>query len=164
MQTLDRQRILGPHIDITLICTDREPGDGHGLNDSMRITFKNTAVHECPRVTLIGVTDYVLLVAHGPKSEPPFFASRKARPTPPSQTRSSYGSNHFLWRHGGEHASECFVAIAGNILLNYLRVNNARVTQGNAQLPVKKFHFAIGLHQLAGEGVAIKQALDRPAL
>ena len=63
VEPVDGEGIFRPDVYITLLGADGIRGDGHGLDDAVRIAFEDAAVHECAGVAFIGVTDDVFHVA-----------------------------------------------------------------------------------------------------
>ena len=61
VQPLDRQRVLGAHVDVALRGADGVAGDDHALQHRVRIALQDRAVHEGAGVALVGVADDVLL-------------------------------------------------------------------------------------------------------
>src|SRR5207237_10761459 len=59
-QPLGGQRILAPHIDVTVLRTNRERGDGHAFDDGKRIAFHDGAVLECARFRFVSIADDVV--------------------------------------------------------------------------------------------------------
>ena len=62
-QPLDRQRILGAHIDVALGRADRVGRDQHAFEHAMRIAFEHAAIHERAGIAFVGVADDVFLRA-----------------------------------------------------------------------------------------------------
>ena len=60
-KSYDSKRILGTNVNDRLLSSDCIRTDKHTLDKCMRVTLDNGTVHECARVTLVGVTDKVLL-------------------------------------------------------------------------------------------------------
>ena len=59
-QALDRQRVLGAHVDVALVGADRVGGDRHALEHAVRVALQHAAVHERAGVAFVGVADHVL--------------------------------------------------------------------------------------------------------
>ena len=62
LQTVNGNGIFGTDINVTFIGTDGIAGNGHSLQDCVRVAFQNRTVHESSRVAFVGVTYNVLLV------------------------------------------------------------------------------------------------------
>ena len=81
----DGQRVLGPAVDVAAAGPDGVAGDGHALQHPVGVALQDAAVHERPRVALVGVADHVLLRAGGLGHRRPFQAGRVAGPAPAAQ-------------------------------------------------------------------------------
>jgi hypothetical protein len=78
LQVLDRERILGPDVDVGPRGADGvAPGDD-ALQQPVRVGLADGAVHERARVALVGVADHVLLVARHVERHLPLLARREA--------------------------------------------------------------------------------------
>ena len=60
LEALDGQRVLGADVDVALVRADGVAGDGHALDDAVRVAFEHAAVHERAGVALVGVAEDVL--------------------------------------------------------------------------------------------------------
>ena len=89
----DGQRILGPDVDEALAGADRVGGDGHALQDAVRVALQDAAVHEGAGVALVGVADDVLL--------------RRRRAWRPSPTSGRSGSR----RRRGRAGRSCVIVL-----------------------------------------------------
>jgi hypothetical protein len=82
---LDGQRILGPDVDVGLGRADGVGGDGHALEQPVRIALDDRPVHERAGIALVGVADQVLLVARCCQRELPLPAGGEAAAAAPAQ-------------------------------------------------------------------------------
>ena len=62
MQTFHGDGIFGTDIHYAVTGANSIATNQHTLNDAVRVTLKDRAIHECTRVTLVGITNDVLLV------------------------------------------------------------------------------------------------------
>ena len=100
----------------------------------MRIALKRRAVHIGPGVALVGVADHVLLAGGLCGRERPLFAGREARAAAAAQAGFRYLINHVLRRHIEERLFKRLVAVAGDVLVDHIRIDRAAVAQHNAEL------------------------------
>ena len=63
LQTLDGDGVLSADVDVAFAGADGIAGNGHGLDDGVRIAFQDGTVHERAGVALVSVAGHVLLVA-----------------------------------------------------------------------------------------------------
>jgi len=87
-QVLDGQRILGADVDDSL----RGPGgvgaDQHSLDDAVRVSFQDAAVHVRARIAFVGVTDDDLAAAAWlPGEHFPFHSGGEAASAAPAKSR-----------------------------------------------------------------------------
>ncbi len=141
--------------------------DGHGLNDGEGVALQHRAVHERAGVALVGVAAHVLhaVVALGVIGELPFGAGGEARAAPAPQAGLLQRVDDLLGRGFlGEDALQGGVAVHADVLVDGLRVDDAAVAQGDAQLVLVE----LGVRQ-RGDGLTllplhVEQALDDAAL
>ena len=66
LEPLDGQGIFGANVDIGLRGADGIGGEGHALDEPMRVALDHGPVHERPGIAFIGVADQIFLVAGRP--------------------------------------------------------------------------------------------------
>ncbi len=77
-QPLDRQRILGPHVDVAVVGADRVGGQRHALDHAMRIRLQHGPVHERAGIAFVGIADHIFLLARHLGHGRPFQTGRIA--------------------------------------------------------------------------------------
>mmetsp|Transcript_571 Transcript_571/g.897 ORF Transcript_571/g.897 Transcript_571/m.897 type:complete len:269 (-) Transcript_571:900-1706(-) len=83
---LDRIRILGTQVDVTLRGPNPEARDHHALDQAEGIAFHDHPVREGAAVALVGIADDVLLRRLGKPHRVPLDAGREACAAPSPQT------------------------------------------------------------------------------
>ena len=78
-KTLNSYRVFSPYIYVTLRSAYCVSCNCHSFDYCMRIAFQYAPVHECARVSLIGVAYHVLDRAGGAAAELPLAPRGKAR-------------------------------------------------------------------------------------
>ena len=63
LKTVNSDRVLGTNIEISVLRADAVTCDHHTLDNRKGITFEDGTIHECAGVTLVTVTDNVLVAA-----------------------------------------------------------------------------------------------------
>ena len=84
---LDGERVFGTDVDETVLGTGGLGGDKHPLDDEMRVSFEEEAVHEGARVALIGVAEEVLGRASSRAEEVPLAAGGEEGAAAPAEAR-----------------------------------------------------------------------------
>ena len=142
LQPLDRQRVLGPQVDEALLGADGVGADGHALDEAVRVAFQHRPVHERPGVALVGVAEDVLDVRLGLPGELPLEPGGEAGAAAAAQAAAEHFAHHLVGLHLGEDLGQGLVALAGDVLLDLERVDDARVAQDDLDLPVEELHVA----------------------
>ena len=134
LEALDGERVFRADVDEALGGADRVAGDRHGLEDGVGIAFQRGAVHVRAGVALVGVADHVLLALGLLLRELPLHSGREARAAAAAQARLQDLLHHLLRRHLEEHLLDGLVAVARDVVLDLLRVDDAAVAQHDAVL------------------------------
>ncbi len=164
VQVLHRQRVLIAHVDKALMAADRVRGDDHALDDRVRISLHQGAIHERAGVTLIAVGDDVLDVALGLAGGLPLAARRVACAPAAAQAGLLDLGDHLVGGHAGEHLAQRLVPADRDVLVNRLRVNLAAVAQDDAHLlGIEGQVFVLG-DRLAARSLFVGQPLDEATL
>ncbi|OPY04819.1 MAG: hypothetical protein A4E67_02230 [Syntrophaceae bacterium PtaB.Bin038] len=129
VEAVDRQRVLGPAVDVSLLRADRLGGDHHALEHCVGVRLEDAAVHKGPGVALVGVAEHVLHVARGALRELPLEPRREPGAAAAAQARFEDLRDDLLGRHLREGLSHARVAVAGDVLLDVLGVDEAAVSQ-----------------------------------
>ena len=125
LQALDGERVLGAHVDVALVGADRIGADRHALDHRVRVAFEHGAVHEGTGVALVGVAEDVLDVGLLLLREAPLEAGRETGAAAAAQARGEDLVDDLLGRHVGERLGEGAVAVAGDVVLDAQRVDQA---------------------------------------
>ena len=161
-QPLYGQRVFGADVYVPTLGTDRETGDDHAFDDSVRIAFEDAAVHERAGIALVGVADDELLVALGVASELPLAPSRKPGPATAAKPRGPHRLDHFLGVVIFNDSGKGLVAVAGDVVLDSLRIDLAAVAKQNFILPLEEVHLT-GVGDRAAVGALMNKLIDHPA-
>ena len=140
LQTLDRQRILGSDVNVSLRRTHRVGGNQHSLNHAMRITLQDAAVHESAGIAFVRIADYKFSRAYRFCHRAPLQASGIARPSSSAQAALGYLFNDFGGRHFRERLDEGAISGGGDVLFNPLGIDYTGVLQHNFLLPLEKWN------------------------
>ncbi len=133
----------------------------------MWISLQHGTVHEGPGITFVGVADEVLPVAGGFPTELPFQPGGKAAASPAAQAGGKHFVDYLVGCHA-ERALQPLVAAAGEVVVQVLRVDDAAVAGGDADLGCEQWEieeaadafdrdFADIPHGILGEGAALLQ-------
>jgi hypothetical protein len=87
LEALDRLDEFAANVVETDRRTDAEAGDGHALDDLVRVVAQDVAVLAGARLALVGVAQDVLLPGRGARHEAPLDPGREARATTTAQHR-----------------------------------------------------------------------------
>ena len=164
LEALDRQRILGPDVDIAAVRPDGVGGDRHPFDHRMGIALEQGAVHERAGIPFVGIAHHVLLRPRSVSDEPPLTSSGEAGSAAAAQPGIGDHLNHLIRRHLGEDLLQCGVAVGRDVFLNVLRIDPPAVLEDHLLLLGEErdllplFHDPPCLRRLP------QQALDRPSL
>ena len=110
------ERVLGPHVDVSVLGTHRVRGEGHPLEHALRVALEHAAVHERSGVALVGIADHVLAVRTGCLGDGrPLQArsgirrrhGRAGRCAPPRRAPRSGASTSAPWSAPGSRRGRC---------------------------------------------------------
>ena len=131
----------------------------------MRVSLQEGTVHECTRVTLVGVADYIFLLAYAALGCD--FPLKSGRETC-AATATETGLLDFLNYLGGSHFSEALsesgIPVAGNGFLNVLRIDETAVAESYTELLLVELHMRGVRNALLGVRCHIKETLNFAAL
>ena len=126
----------------------------------MRVAFHDGTVHECPRVTFVGIADYIFDVRYAFPGKAPLDSCRESSASAATQS----GTFHFvydLFRSPVQKAvRQGFITIPCDVFLYVLRVDESAVPQGNALLLAVEVHMFGVADMLPGLRVQVQQPLD----
>ena len=91
--------VLGADVDVTLVRSDCEPGDGHALHHEEGVALHEHAIGERPAVALVGVAGDEVEVRVHVQNRLPLDACREARPAPAPEAGIGDRSHDLLRRH-----------------------------------------------------------------
>jgi hypothetical protein len=128
-QALQGQRILGPAVDVALVGADGPRADHHALEHGVRVALQDATVHERAGVSLVGVTQDVLLVALGLGGELPLEAGGEARAAAAAQAAHHDLLDDGLRRHLGERLGQGRISVVGYVLVYLFRRDASLVAQ-----------------------------------
>ena len=106
----------------------------------MRVALQDRTVHERTGVTLIGVADHILLVGIIAAGNLPLQTGGKAGTATSSQSGALDQADRLLRGIFGNHLAQRLVGIAGNRLVDVLRIDGTTVAKRDAQLFLVKTH------------------------
>ena len=158
-QPLDGQRILGPDVDVSALGADGVSGDGHAFDHAVRIAFQHAAVHERAGIAFVGVADDELLVACGLAGELPLSPGGEARAAAAAQAGNVHRFDQRLGVVLRDGLGEGLVAVAGDVVVDLLRVDHAAVAQEDFLLPLEEVHVGRVGHG-AAVGTLMREPLD----
>ena len=160
LKALDGERIFRTDVDVALRSADREAGDGHGLEDGVGIAFERGAVHVGAGVALVGVTDHVLLALGLLHGELPLHAGGEAGAAAAAETRLEHLVDDLLGRHLEENLLESLVAVAGDVVIDLLGIDDAAVPQNDAVLLLVEGNVGVGDELLSLIGIVAETRDD----
>ena len=133
LETHDRERVLGAHVNKSFSRADRVGGDEHALDEGVRIALDHRAVHERAGVALVRVADEVLLVALRVARGVPLEPGGEARAAASGEAGDLDLLDHLLRRHR-EDLADRLVAIHRLVGRDVLGVDEAAVPQRDTRL------------------------------
>ena len=136
-QPRDCHRILRANIDEPFARANRVSRDRHSLDHAMRIALHHAAIHERAGVAFVAVADHIFHVARGLGYCAPLQSRGIPAAAAPAQSALRDAMNHAVGRHLCQHCQKRLVAIAGDVVVNLLRVDVARILQHNPHLLVE---------------------------
>ena len=113
--------------------------DGHGFDDGVGVAFEYRAVHESPRVAFVGIADDVFLVGLHLAGDFPFESRRETAAAAAAQSGVHNLADDLLRSHL-KYLAQGGVTVAGDVFVDVLRVDEAAVAQGDADLGFIELH------------------------
>jgi len=134
LESLNCDRIFCTNVYPTFVSADRVSCDSHSFYYCMGVTFENGTVHECARVTFVGVTYNVLLVGNGSLCELPLTTSGESAAAATAKTGIENGLNNVVGSHFLQNLSECEVTVHSDVFIDLFGVDYTAVTESNSLL------------------------------
>ena len=164
VQAVDRQRIFRPAIDVALMGADRLGGDDHPFQNRVGVRFQDAAVHEGARIPFVGVAENILHVSRRSGGKFPFHARGEPRAAAAAQTRDQDLLNDLIRRHFGQGLDHAGIAVPGDILIDFLGVNESAVAENTKILKGEKGDVLHRRNDSGGDRFAIEQPLQHTTL
>ena len=111
--------------------------DRHAFNYTLRIAFQNAAIHECARVALVAVADHVLHVAGCFGNRAPLQSARIPAAAASAQAACCDLVDDAIRCHVSQGGHQCPVSIAGNIIVDLLRIDLAGILEHHVDLLIE---------------------------
>ena len=164
LEPLHCQRILGPYIDVPVMGVDRLGGNDHAFEHGVGVRLHDAPVHERARVTLVPVAQNVLDITGNTGAEFPFETCQKACAAPAAQTGFLHFDDDLLGCHLGERLGRSHVAVAGDVFLDLLGIDEAPVPERPEHLVLEERDVVHHRDRVLVRRRRIEELLDRPAL
>ena len=164
LETLNSDRVLRTHIDITLAGADRITCDRHSLEYCVRVAFQNGTIHERARIAFIRVAAYILDIGLGRFTERPLSACRESCAASSAKSGCEHNVNNLILGHGCQDLIQCLIAVQSDIFLDILRVDHAAVSQRDTHLLgieiglAQRKDLAVLMHSLGIQKILADQA------
>ena len=163
LKALDGERIFRADVNVALRSADGKAGDRHGFENGVGIAFERGAVHVGAGVALVGVTDHVLLALGLLHGELPLHTGGEAGAAAAAETRLEHLVDDLLGRHLEENLLESLIAVAGDVVIDLLGIDNAAVPQNDAVLLLIEGNIGVGDELLGLIGI-VTETRDDTAL
>ena len=124
----------------------------------MGIALQDGAVHECARITLVGVTADVFLVRVVLLGQLPFETGGESAAAASAQAGIHQALDDVVWGHLGENLAQSLVAAGSDVLFNDFRVDDTTVAQGNAVLLFIEVGVDEGFYASRGNRLLIEES------
>lgn len=162
-EPVDSQRILRADVYHAFRGSRAVAVDGHGFDDGVGVAFEYRAVHESPRVAFVGIADDVFLVGLHLAGDFPFESRRETAAAAAAQSGVHNLADDLLRSHL-KYLAQGGVTVAGDVFVDVLRVDEAAVAQGDADLGFIELH-VLGVGDVSARvGGDIEQALHLASL
>ena len=126
-EALDRQGILGTDVDISLAGTDGPTGNGHGLENGVRVSLEGRTIHVGTGIAFIGVTGDILFALIHILGELPLHPGGKAG----AAAAPEFGLFQFLQDILGAHFEKNLlqggIPVPGNVFVYIIGVDESAV-------------------------------------
>ena len=160
---LDGQGVFVADVDETPLRPDRFRADDHPLDDGMRIGFQDGPVHERARVALVAVADEIFRQTRLAPAEGPFPPGGKAGAAASPEARVGDLGDDFVRRHAGQGLAQGLVAVVGDRLLDFLRIDPAAVAEDDEPLMLEEIDVRHPGNRGPFRGRDIHEFSNRPA-
>ena len=134
LETVNGERIFRADVDVALVGSDGVTGDDHRFENGVGVAFESGAVHVRAGVALVCVTDHVLLALGLSCGKLPLHTGGEACAAAATETGLKNFLNNLLRRHLEENLLDSLVAVACNVVVDLLRVDDAAVSQNDTIL------------------------------
>ncbi len=162
-ETGDCNRILRAHVYVPLLRPHRVGGNRHSLHHAVRIALEEAAIHERTGIALVGVTEYVLLLALGVVGEAPLEPGRKAGAAAPSEPRRFHRVDYLIARVLGDRFREPGITAERDVVAEAAGVHLPAVPEHHLVLAGEEVDLRFGRRGVAGVEVSVQQPLHGPA-
>ena len=129
MESLDRERVLRADIDIGLVRADCVGGDGHALENPVRVRLQDRPIHEGARIAFVGVADDVFLGRGHLGDGRPFQSGRIAAAAASTQTAVGHFAQDIGRGHLAQGPDQGRVTADGHIALEAVGIDDAGILQ-----------------------------------
>ncbi len=163
LEALDGEGVFRADVDVALVRAHGVAADDHRLEDGVGIALQGRAVHVRAGVALVRVADHVLLSLGLLGGRLPLDAGGEPGAAAAAEARLLHLGDNLLGRHLEEHLLERLVAVAGDVVLDLLRVDDAAVAEDDAELLLVERDVRLGVGILRLRGV-VAEAADDAAL
>ena len=159
-QVLDRERVLGPHVDEPLLGADRAGRDDHPLDHRVGVALQDAAVHECAGVAFVRVADQVLRAALGRPAKSPLDSGREPGAAAASEPGGLHLLDDLLGRHLPQGLGLSLIPVLLEIVLEARGVDEPVVAEDEPLLLLVERHVVVVDDLLAGARVRVEQIVD----
>ena len=128
----------------------------------MWIAFEHAAIHERARIAFVGVADDILLRAYRFRDRAPLQPGWVSSTAASAQAAFGDLVDHLARGHLRQRFDQSGVAVCGDIVLNAVRVDYARILQHDLFLPLKERN--VGRTNKPGDGALIEAVENRHAV
>ncbi len=104
-------------------------GDSHSFDNSVWVALEYGTIHECARVTLVGVTGYVFHIALRFICKFPFKTGREAAAATSAKPGFLNSIDNLFGRHFCKSFCECLITVDADVFIDVFGVNRAAVTE-----------------------------------
>ncbi len=154
------QGILVTDINISLLRTNRISSNEHPLNHTMRIPFKQRAVHISTGIPFVSIADDKPLPSLCFSTGLPFCSGWKSSSSPAPQTRSFDGFYDLFSRHFGENLLKRLVAAHRDVVIDPGGIDFPVASKDNPLLKFVKRNVLFMDDLFLSDGVLIEKAVD----
>src|SRR5579864_8415978 len=134
IQTMNRERILGAHVDDSFGCAHDVPANDHSFQKRVRVAFNLVAIHVSAGVAFIGIADDVLGLGFRLGEELPLVAGKISGAATAAQLRGLDLLDHGSRVGVDQNFIELLISTDCDVFLNVVRVDDAAVPQNDLLL------------------------------